>query len=147
MARRKKSVFDVIEEFRRQVDSMFEKLGEPLVEEPPMYDVGRKELRPLTQINETEDEVVVTVDLPCVSKEDIKMEATDSLLKIDAPVRECVKFGPYGPVQRETEFDTFRKVIKLPALVKPKMCKARFKDGVLEIRLPKKIGGVRIQID
>jgi len=33
-----------------------------------LYDAERKELVPLTQINETYDEVIVKFDLPCVRK-------------------------------------------------------------------------------
>jgi HSP20 family protein len=102
-----------------------------------LYDAERKELVPLTQINETYDEVIVKFDLPCVRKEDIFLRCTEDALTIKARMMKSCKLTPLHS-NKELEFERFRKSIKLPVLVDANNSKAVFKDGVLEIRLPKK---------
>ncbi|MEM3061895.1 MAG: Hsp20/alpha crystallin family protein [Candidatus Bathyarchaeia archaeon] len=146
MEKRKYSIFELIEEFRRRVEKLFEESLETFFE-TPMYDVERKELSPLSQVTETEDEVIVMLDLPCVEKEDIKLEATENSLKIEAPLKKCVRISPWGPIRREAEFSSFRKVIRLPSKVDPEKSRAKFKYGILEVRFPKKVAGFEIEVE
>ena len=146
--RRRRSVFELFEELRNQINRMFEEMMEPLFPpETPMHNVSRRELQPLTHLRETEESIIITVDLPCVRKEDIRVEATENMVKIEAPTRECLRLSPYGAIQREAEFDVFRKTVKLPVAVEPQKARARFKAGILEIVLPKKIAGFRIPVE
>jgi len=146
--RRKRSIFELFEEIRNQINRMFEEVFEPIFPlETPMSDVSRRELQPLTHVSETAENIIVTVDLPCVRKEDIKISATENMVKVEAPMKECVKFSPYGTIQKEAEFDVFKKTIRLPVAVEPEKAKARFKSGILEIVLPKKTVGFRIPVE
>lgn len=146
MSRRRKTIFDLMEDFRKEMDRVFEAFTESTLPQTPMYDVERGELQPLAQIRETEGEVVVAVDLPCVRKEDINLSATEDSLKIEAAMKECIKLGPWGSLQREAEFTAFRKTLRLPSRVDPKKTTAKFKDGILEVKLPKQISGHKIDI-
>ena len=146
MDKKKYSIFELMEEFRRKIEKIFEESFEYFFE-TPMYDIERKELSPLSQIIETEDEVIAMFDLPCVEKEDIKLEATEDYLRIEAPLKKCIRISPWGPVREEVEFSLFRKTIRLPSKVDPERSRARFKDGILEVRFPKKIVGFRIEIE
>ncbi|MGP3668073.1 MAG: Hsp20/alpha crystallin family protein [Candidatus Bathyarchaeota archaeon] len=145
--RKKRTVFDVFEEIREEINRFFEEfMGPMLPVEAPMQNISNKELQPLTHISETEENIIITIDLPCVRKEDIKINATESMVRVEAPMRECIRIDFYGPLQR-VEFEVFKKTIKLPTLVDPKRAKARFRLGVLEIILPKKVVGFRIPVE
>ncbi|MEM3507487.1 MAG: Hsp20/alpha crystallin family protein [Candidatus Bathyarchaeia archaeon] len=146
MERKKYSIFELMEEFRKRIEKIFEESFEYFFE-TPMYDIEKKELSPLYQITETEDEVIVTFDLPCVEKEDIKLKATEDYLRIEAPLRKCVRISPWGPIREEVEFSLFRKTIRLPSKVDHEKSRARFRDGILEVRFPKKITGFKIEIE
>ena len=143
---RRRSIFDVFEEISRQINETFEDSFAPYLDFP-MQDIKRRELQPLVKITETEDEVIVNVDLPCVKKDGVKTYATDEILRIEASTEKCIKIGPFGNMQKEAEFDKFRKTIRMPVRVRPKEAKARFKNGVLEVRFPKKSRGSRIKIE
>ncbi len=146
--RRRRSVFELFEELRNQINRMFEEIMEPLFPpETPMHNVSGRELQPLTHVRETEESIIITVDLPCVKKEDIKVNVTENMVKIEAPMRECVRLSQYGAIQREAEFDVFKKTVRLPVAVEPQKARARFKGGILEIVLPKKITGFRIPVE
>ena len=104
-------------------------------------------LEPLMHIHEKDDEIVVSADLPCVKKEDIKVFYAQQSLKITATMSRHVKFEKWGTVQREITFNSFKRSIDLPAEVIPEEAKASFKSGILTLQLPKKTTKTRIEID
>lgn len=129
MSRRTKSWFEWVDEF-------FQKLEEGFF--APSWDATRSCLEPLVEIQDREDEVVVTIDLPCVaSKDDIEANVTEDTLEVIAKLKSAVKWEHWGASQRRFEFRSFRKLIRLPDKVSPKEAKATFKAGVLRIILPK----------
>ncbi|WP_309492570.1 Hsp20/alpha crystallin family protein [Candidatus Hecatella orcuttiae] len=145
--RKRRSFFDLFDEIRSEIDRMMKEFTEAMLPETPMYDVTKKELQPLTNIQETEENVIVTIDLPCVRKEDIKLHITKDSLKVEAPTRQCIQFEPWGPFQRQVEFEVFRKILKLPTTVEAKKARARFQGGILEVTIPKKTVGFEVPIE
>jgi HSP20 family protein len=102
-----------------------------------LYDAEKRELVPLTHIHETYDELIVKFDLPCVSREDIDIKCTDEILTIKARMMKGCRLTPFHS-SKELEFERYRKSIRLPVLVDTDNAVATFKNGVLEIRLPKR---------
>lgn len=106
----------------------------------PSWDIDRRCLDPLAQVRETEEKVIITVDLPFVKKEDIEVTVEENSLKIRAGTKKDIQFEKWGGVHRKISFNSFRKNVKLPAQVNPDKSKATFKNGVLEVRLEKTEG-------
>lgn len=104
-------------------------------------------LEPLIHVEEGEDEIVVSADLPCVMKEDIQLFCTERSVEIQAKMSRQVKFEKWGTVQREIAFNSFRRSIALPAEVIPEKAKASFRNGLLTMKLPKNITKTRIEIE
>ena len=104
-------------------------------------------LEPLTNIIETEEEIIITADLPYVKKDEISLHVTDDMLDIQATLDQPVKFAQWGTIQRDTEFSKFHKHIKLPVNVDSDNVSATFKNGFLQIRMPKKIKRIKIKIE
>ena len=126
-----------VEDITRKMDELMDYL---LKDE--LYDLERKEIKPLTHIIETEDEVIVTLDLPCISKKDISIKSTTDTLIIKAKCDSKIKLPSIN-----TEFNCYSKSIKLPTKVEPRHAKAYFNHGVLQIRLPKKLEGKEIEVE
>lgn len=86
----------------------------------PSFDV-REEREPLVDVMSTNGEVKVIAELPGVKKEDIKLHGTESTLTIsvDTPQRK------------------YFKEVELPAKVNAKEAKTAYKNGVLEVTVPK----------
>ena len=93
--------------------------------------------RPMVDICDTENAIVVTAELPGVKKEDISIEVKDNILTIkgDRSVDSEVKEENY--YRRERSFGSFQRSFSLPTDVNPESIKAGFKDGVLKIEVPK----------
>ncbi|MHA1264791.1 MAG: Hsp20/alpha crystallin family protein [Candidatus Helarchaeota archaeon] len=122
-----------------------EAFGE-LIEEHCSWDPDECCLEPLTNIVETDDEIIITADLPYVKKENIDLHITEDMIDLKASLDRPVRFNQWGTVQRKTEFSKFHKHLKLPSTVDTKKVSAIFKSGILEIKLPKKITRIRIKI-
>ncbi|HLE34610.1 MAG TPA: Hsp20/alpha crystallin family protein [Nitrososphaerales archaeon] len=133
----KDDTVEIIKELDKRIQRMMKDPLESSTLFEFLYDAERKELVPLTQINETYDEVIVKFDLPCVRKEDIFLKCTDDVLTVKARMMKSCKLTPLHS-NKELEFERFRKSIRLPVLVNANNSKAAFKNGVLEIRLQKK---------
>jgi HSP20 family protein len=72
-----------------------------------------------------------------MSKEDIQVNVTDHLLIIKGEKKkeEEIKEGDY--YRSERSYGSFSRSVDLPGEVQIENAKASFKNGVLEIRLPK----------
>lgn len=115
-------------------------------ERPPSWDISRKCMSPLVEIKETEDEIIVTADLPFVNKENIDLTAEEKTLKIRAEMDEDICFESWGGVHRKINFNSFRRKVNLPSKVNPEKAEAKFKEGILKVSLPKD-KGVKIDIE
>jgi HSP20 family protein len=82
-------------------------------------------------------DVCVTAELPGVKPEDVEINATEDMLVVSGESRREEKVEEEGYYRSERSFGRFQRQIELPAPVKADQAKASFKDGVLEISLPK----------
>ncbi len=146
MAVRKRFIERMREFFADIEKNIFEAFGE-IFEEKCTWDPEECCLEPLTNLVETEKEIIVTADLPYVKKDDIDIHVTEDMLDLQAELGQPVKFAQWGTIQRNTEFHKFHKHIKLATSVDADQVSATFKNGILQIRLPKKITRIRIKID
>lgn len=89
---------------------------------------------PRVDVRRRDDKLVVTVDLPGVSSDQIDISAQDSSLVIEG---ERAVPGEAGDVwQSERSYGRFRRVVSLPEGIDADQANARFDNGVLEITLP-----------
>ena len=90
------------------------------------------------EVYETPNEVVVKVELPGVKKEDVEVVVRDNYLVIRAEKKEEKEEEKQQVHIKERVYGKFERVIPLPHDIDTENAKASFKDGVLEIRFPKK---------
>ena len=103
-----------------------------------MWDLKRESLAPLASVSETEDRVIVEMDLPLVQKKDIRLRLIEEGLEVEASLMKCVRFERWGTVQRSCEFRSFYKIMSLPCSVVPEGATASFKKGILRVELKKR---------
>ena len=138
MSEKAKSITEMMDElFKRMERSLDEILRTGFLK--PSFDVKKCCLEPLVDMTETTEEIIVTFDLPFIQdKNDIEIKATAHSLEIDAKFKEPIRFKNWGTVQKDTEFKHFHYTIrKLPTEVIAENATSRFKQGLIEIKLPK----------
>jgi HSP20 family protein len=85
------------------------------------------------------DQLVIRAELPGVDPDrDIDVAVDNGVLTISAERRESSreKFGDRG-FHSEFRYGSFVRQVRLPAGTSPEVVSATYKDGVLEIRMPK----------
>lgn len=92
---------------------------------------------PKVDMLDRESEYVVRAELPGVKKEDIEVTLTENTVTIEASTshEEHEEKGKY--YRREMSRGEFRRALTLPGSVDDARASAAFKDGVLELTLPK----------
>ena len=118
--------FPVFEDFGNKF-SPFRKQGEQ-----PIVDTRRE---PLTDINETDDQIAITVELPGVSKDDIDINVMEDKVEVNV----------------KTESRKYFKSINLKSPVETKSSKATYTNGILDLVLTKKESdvpkGTKVKVD
>jgi len=100
---------------------------------------------PLT-LEEKEKEVVVRVELPGFASDEVKVEMKGEFLTVEAEHKEGVE--KEGEAKGEGAYTHVKREIDLPLGVDMEKVEAVYRNGVLEVRLPKKpeVLGKKIEV-
>jgi HSP20 family protein len=131
--------FRVSRRMHRRFEELFDRMHRDVLETPFLEEV----FTPIdtmvlsVDIKDTENEIIVTTDIPGVKKEDISITVDNSVLEINASREELTEDEKKDYWKKERICTQFYRSVHLPASVNEENIKASFKDGVLEIKLPK----------
>jgi HSP20 family protein len=94
-------------------------------------------LAPSVDVVENDDNFLLSVELPGVRKEDVKITVADGVLTVRGEKKQEQerKNGSYHRLERS--FGTFERSFTLPTAVQDGRIEAGFSDGVLTITVPK----------
>jgi HSP20 family protein len=92
---------------------------------------------PRVNLAETENEYLVTVDLPGLDRDDIHVEMKQGDLWITGERKHEVEQSGQNWHRMESSFGSFRRMIRLGEHVDSSHINAEYKDGVLRITVPK----------
>jgi HSP20 family protein len=93
---------------------------------------------PPVDIHETDDALVLQAELPGFSKEDVNVELKDNSLTLKGQRQDEKEVEEEQYHRRERTYGGFQRTFMLPATVDSEKVTATYKDGVLELRLPKR---------
>ena len=139
-----------------EMERMFERLFgrgwlRPFGWESPLWREMARSMEagvPSVDVIDRDEEVVVRAAIPGVEKDNLEVSLSDDRLSIKGSTRaekEEKEAGEY--THRELSRGSFTRVISLPASVDGEKAKATFKDGVLEMTLPKVKPSKRLRIN
>jgi len=92
---------------------------------------------PKVDVIDREGEVVVKAEIPGVEKKDIDISVGEDAVTIKGEIRHEEKEEKGDYYRCEISRGAFSRTVALPAAVDGAKAKANFKDGVLELTLPK----------
>jgi len=93
---------------------------------------------PAMDIYDSKDSVLVKVDIPGMKKEDIDISVHGNTLIIKGEKRQEREVKEKNYVRTERFYGAFNRAATLPAAVDAGKVQATYKNGVLELVLPKK---------
>jgi HSP20 family protein len=95
------------------------------------------EWAPAVDVQETEGEYLIKADLPDVKKEDVHVELQDGMLCLRGERRQEKEEKGKKFHRIERAYGQFERRLALPSEVDPQTVAAEFKNGVLNVHLPK----------
>jgi HSP20 family protein len=120
---------------QEEMDHLFESLWQGRT--PAPGDGPGSAWAPAADIRETGDEFYVRLDLPGVDKKDVKVSIVGDTLVVRGERREQVEQEDVNWHRVERFHGQFERSFSLGTAVQSDKVNATYKDGVLEIRVPK----------
>lgn len=96
---------------------------------------------PAIELSETDNEYVLSAEVPGVQPDKLDIEVTGNILTISGESQSERKEEGRNVHRSEFRYGRFLRRIQLPGEVKSENAKAEFKNGVLELHLPKSEAG------
>jgi HSP20 family protein len=119
---------------RNRMDRLF---GRSLIPWVGEENITATEWSPLVDVSENDKEFTIKADLPEVKREDVHVTLEDGTIRItgERKFEKEEKGRRYHRIERS--YGTFERSFVLPEGAKTDKVKAEFKDGTLQVHLPK----------
>jgi len=119
-------VFSEMERMRREINRHLSNFGQT-----------GSTTYPLMNVYDSKDEIVVTAELPGLSKERVNITISDGILTLSGNLEPLSKVKNMTAVRKERSEGKFEKTLRIPAKVMQDSIRASFSNGILTITLPK----------
>ena len=120
-------------QLRGEVDRLFESF--PL--RVPSFRFARIASVPAIDMSETDKAYKITAELPGMDPENVDVTFDDGLLRIAGEKQEQREENESGHRYSERTYGSFERLVQLPTAAQGDKIKAKFKNGVLTITVPK----------
>lgn len=137
-----------------EMDVLFDRLTRGLMSRmgfPALGDVGWpfQVHAPKVDVVDRGKELLVRAEIPGVTKDELHISLTDETVTIRGETHKDTREEKGDYFRREIASGSFQRTLALPCEVLGDQAKASFKDGVLELVLPKseKAGARKVRID
>jgi HSP20 family protein len=104
---------------------------------------------PLVDVEENDDEVVASIEVPGVNKEDIKLEVNRGMLHLKAEHKDEEKDEKEGVYTYKKSYSGYARSFPIPEYVDEDKITSKYNNGVLDVHMPKKedVKGTSKQIE
>ncbi|MBN1601797.1 MAG: Hsp20/alpha crystallin family protein [Chitinispirillaceae bacterium] len=92
---------------------------------------------PLLNVYDDSEHVIVTAELPGMTKDKISITFVDNALTISGNLELCDESRTMSVIRQERSRGKFEKTIRIPSKITAEKIDASFTNGVLSIKLPK----------
>ena len=103
----------------------------------PAGALDRSEFVPACDVVEKQNHYIMSIDIPGVKKEDVKIDLQDNILTITGSRGYESEEKAWGRKYSERAYGSFTRAFTIPAGVKPDQIQAEYKEGVLYVAFPK----------
>lgn len=128
---------DLFTGLHREMNRMFEDFARSF-DLAPWSGWAREDFHPRTDVRESDDEVIVTAEMPGLEEKDFEITLTEDLLTLKGEKRHEHEEKKKGEVHRvERSYGSFQRTIQLPCEVLAEKASAEYRNGLLTVTLPK----------
>ena len=101
---------------------------------------------PMVDMKETDEAVIVIMDLPGVERDEVDISIFDNTLRVVAKRNNEKESTERCYYTQERIYNRFERAIDLPVAIRADEARARLENGILEITSPKEIVTTRKRI-
>lgn len=124
--------FDDLASLRESMDKLFEQFTTriPRAAGPAVWP-------PAVEVYETDGDIVVRAELPGIDPKDVEIQVANDTLTIKAEAKAEHEDKNRNYYVRELRYGSFMRALTLPSSAQGDLAKAAYRNGILEIRIPK----------
>jgi HSP20 family protein len=133
--------FDLFEDLREELSRLWGQ--RPLMARPlrqPFGELGEGLWVPRMDVYEKDNYLIIEAELPGVKKEDVEVKIDQGDLVIDGERKTETETKEKDYYRMERAYGSFHRRFPIPFEVGAEQIAAAYKDGVLEVRIPKPAG-------
>ncbi|MDJ0697429.1 MAG: Hsp20/alpha crystallin family protein [Mastigocoleus sp. MO_167.B18] len=123
--------FSEIDNLQKEMNRLFDSLA------PRTADKFGSAFVPAAEMEETPEAIHLKLEVPGMDAKDIDIQVSAEAISISGERKEETKTEEKGMTRSEFRYGSFRRVIPLPARIQNTNVTAEYKDGVLNLALPK----------
>jgi HSP20 family protein len=123
--------FREMESWQREMNHLFESLS------PTTPAEKRKAYIPPAEMRETPEAIHLRVELPGLDAKDIDIQVSAEAVSISGERKSISRTNAEGKKRSEFHYGAFRRVIPLPSRIQNTEVNAEYRDGILQLNLPK----------
>lgn len=127
--------FHSLENLGNEMNRFFNSLSRRMVFGRGLFE---REWGPDIDVYDSKDEIQVKVDLPGMKKDEIDVSIQADTLTIKGEKKKESEIREENFIRAERFCGKFNRTITLPSTIDKEKISASYKDGVLELRLPKR---------
>jgi HSP20 family protein len=124
-------------DMERMMEDFFGRRTRPWWPERWFRTEGMELTAPAVDLYEEKDDIVVKAELPGIETNNIEVNLTDHTLTIKGEKKKEEETKEENYYRAERSYGSFVRTLELPKDVHADKVKATFKNGILEVRLPK----------
>ncbi|BAZ22621.1 heat shock protein Hsp20 [Kalymmatonema gypsitolerans NIES-4073] len=104
----------------------------------PAKELDRSFIRvPAAELQETSEAIHLKLEIPGVEAKDLDVKVTENAVSVSGDRKSETKTEDKGVTKSEFHYGKFQRVIPLPARIQNTNVTAEYKDGILNLTLPK----------
>ncbi|MBW4498823.1 MAG: Hsp20/alpha crystallin family protein [Scytonema hyalinum WJT4-NPBG1] len=92
---------------------------------------------PAAELQETSDAIHLKLEIPGIEAKDLDVKVTENAVSVSGERKSETKTEDKGVTKSEFHYGKFQRVIPLPARIQNTNVTAEYKDGILNLTLPK----------
>ena len=122
-----------IDTLERQISRLFDEVSAPTTRQENRVSIRT----PAAEIKETPDAIHLKIEIPGMEAKDLDVQVTESAVSVSGERKAKPQTEENGVTRSEFRYGRFQRVIGLPARIQNTNVTAEYKDGILNLNLPK----------
>jgi len=122
---------------QKEMNSLFDSFFRGFEVAPRKFAADFGDFTPSVDVKENDKEFIIKAELPGVEEKDVEVTVTNDSVMIKGEKKEEKEDKDKNYYYMERSYGSFSRVIPLEVEIEANKAEARFKNGVLEVKIPK----------